>query len=140
VGPENITEEPAILDTYAYQWCTEVEKAARGEEPTRFGYRPEAVVLPGCTGEVVAIVKICNRYGVGFKAHSTGLGVWGAVSNPGAIQLDLRRMNRIVEINERNMYAVIEPYVTNAQLQAELIKRRADTPHAGSRYSISKSF
>ncbi|MHA1363923.1 MAG: hypothetical protein ACTSP1_15515 [Candidatus Freyarchaeota archaeon] len=30
VGPENITEEPAILDTYAYQWCAEVEKAIRG--------------------------------------------------------------------------------------------------------------
>ena len=32
-------------------------------------------------------------------------------------------MNRIVEINEKNMYAVVEPYVITAQLQAELMKR-----------------
>nr|MDO8100429.1 FAD-binding oxidoreductase [Candidatus Njordarchaeota archaeon] len=123
VGADNITEEPAILDTYAYQWCTEVEKAATGEEPSRFGYRPEAVVLPSCTEEVQAIVKICNNFSIRFKAHSTGFGVWGAVSGPGAIQLDLRRMNKIIEIDEKNMYAVIEPYVTNAQLHSELLKK-----------------
>jgi FAD/FMN-containing dehydrogenase len=32
-------------------------------------------------------------------------------------------MNRIIEINVPNKYAVIEPYVTNAQLQSELIKQ-----------------
>ena len=32
-------------------------------------------------------------------------------------------MNRILEINEKNMYAVVEPYVIYAQLQAELMKR-----------------
>ena len=32
-------------------------------------------------------------------------------------------MNRILEINEKNMYAVVEPYVIFAQLQAELMKR-----------------
>jgi glycolate oxidase len=37
--------------------------------------------------------------------------------------MDLRRMNRIIEINEKNMYAVVEPYVIHAQLQAELMKR-----------------
>jgi len=41
----------------------------------------------------------------------------------GVIQLDLRRMNRIIEINEENMYAVVEPHVIGAQLQAELMKR-----------------
>lgn len=123
VGPENITDEPAILDTYAYQWGIEVERALRGEEPSRFGYRPEAVVLPSCTSEVQAVVRICNKFGLKFKAHSTGLGNWAAVSRQGVILLDLRRMNRIIKIDEKNMYAVIEPYVTGAQLQAELIKR-----------------
>ena len=39
------------------------------------------------------------------------------------LQLDLRRMNRILEIDEKNMYAVVEPYVICAQLQAEVMKR-----------------
>jgi glycolate oxidase len=35
----------------------------------------------------------------------------------------MRRMNHIVEINETSMYAVVEPYVIGAELQAELMKR-----------------
>jgi glycolate oxidase len=123
VGPDNITQEPAILDTYAFQWCNEVENAQKGKEATRFGQRPAAVVLPGSTDEVQAIVRLCNEHRIKFKAYSTGFGAWAGVTVPGAIQIDLRRMNRIVEINSPNKYAVIEPYVTNAQLQAELIKQ-----------------
>lgn len=122
VSPENISRDPAILDTYAFQWCCEVENTLKGREPSRFGQRPEAVVLPGSTEEVQAIVKLCNEHDVKFKALSTGQGAWAGVTVPRAIQIDLRRMNRILEINAENRYAVIEPYVTNAQLQAELVK------------------
>jgi glycolate oxidase len=107
VGPENISEAPVILNSYAQ----------RG--------RPkfEAVTLPDSTGEVQAIVRLCNRYKVQFKASSTGWGAYGDAGGPGVVKLDLRRMNRILEINEKNMYVVVEPYVIYAQLQAELMKR-----------------
>jgi glycolate oxidase len=107
VGPENISEAPIILNSYAQ----------RG--------RPkfEAITLPGTTEEVQAIVRLCNRYGVQFKASSSGWGAYGDAGQPGVVKLDLRRMNRILEINEKNMYAVVEPYVIYAQLQAELMKR-----------------
>ncbi len=114
VGPDNISDDPAILDSYAFRW---------GPEAEPFAQRFEAVTLPGTTEEVQAIVRLCNKYGIQFKASSTG---WGSLSNPGSpsvIKMDLRRMNRIVEINEENMYAVVEPYVISAQLQAELMKR-----------------
>ncbi len=117
VGADNISEEPAVLDAYALHWGL---KAFTGNP---FGRRHEAVLLPGSTEDVQVIVKICNQYKVKFKALSTG---WGSMNGPGGegvIQLDLRRMNRIVEINEKAMYAVVEPYVINAQLQAELMKR-----------------
>jgi glycolate oxidase len=122
VGERNITKNPAILDTYAFQWCHEIGKAQRGEELSRFGQRPMAVLLPATTDEVQAIVKICNEFKVTFKAYSTGMGPWAGVSIPGAIQIDLRRMNRILEIDQQNRYAVIEPYVTNAELQSELFQ------------------
>ena len=117
VGPENISDEPVILDTYAFQYLAETETG------TKFCARPGAVVLPGSTEEVQAIVKTCNRYGVKYKALSTGWGVWNAVSGDGTIQLDLRRMNRILDIDEKNMYAVVEPYVIFSQLQVEAMKR-----------------
>ena len=46
----------------------------------------------------------------------------------GVIVLDLRRMNRILEIDEKNMFAVVEPYVIGAQLQAEVMKCRPQLP------------
>jgi glycolate oxidase len=58
-----------------------------------------------------------------FKASSSGWGAYGDAGGPGVVKLDLRRMNRILEINEKNMYVVVEPYVIYAQLQAELMKR-----------------
>ena len=120
VGAENISEEPAILDSYAYQLYAELMSA---EKDDRFMDRPEAVVLPASTQEVQAIVKTCNRYKVKFKAYSTGWGMWGGPGSKGIVQIDLRRMDRILEINEKNMYAVVEPYVIGARLQAELMKR-----------------
>ena len=117
VGPENISDEPVILDTYAFQYLAETVTG------TKFCARPGAVILPGSIEEVQAIVKTCNRHGVKYKALSTGWGVWNTVSGAGTIQLDLRRMNRILEIDEKNMYAVVEPYVTGAQLQVEAMRK-----------------
>jgi glycolate oxidase len=107
VGPENISEAPVILNSYAQ----------KGKP------RFEAITLPDTTEEVQAIVRLCNRYKVQFKASSTGWGGYGDAGGPGVVKLDLRRMNRIIEINEKNMYVVVEPYVIYAQLQAELMKR-----------------
>ena len=117
VGPQNISEEPVILDTYAFQWLAETISG------TKFCTRPEAVLLPGSVEEVQAIIKACNRYGIRYKAFSTGWGPWNTVGGEGVIQIDLRRMNRILEIDEKNMYAVVEPYVIGSQLQVEAMKR-----------------
>ncbi len=116
VGPENITEDPVDLDAYA--WRSGLVALLQEHRP-----RFEAILLPGSTAEVQAIVRLCNRLGVQFKASSTGWGGYADPGGPGCIKLDLRRMNRILEINEQSMYAVVEPYVTNAQLQAELMKK-----------------
>ncbi len=114
VGSENISEDPAVLDGYAWNWLMELHK----EVGNRFApSRPDVVVLPGSTEEVQAIVRICNRHGIIFKAHSTGFGAFGIPFE--GVCMDLRRMNRLVELNEEDMYAVIEPYVNWAQLQAE---------------------
>jgi glycolate oxidase len=121
VGPDNITEEPATLDSYAYQWMAElVTDVTNG---SKFFDRAEAVLMPGSTEEVQAIVKACNQYKLKFHVFSTGWGPWAASPSAGQILLDLRRMDRILEIDEQNMFAVVEPYVVAAQLQAEAMKK-----------------
>ena len=68
VGPENISREPAILDTYDQCWG---HKAVFDQ---KFSTRPAAVLLPGSSEECQAIVKACNRYRILFKPFSSGFG------------------------------------------------------------------
>jgi glycolate oxidase len=116
LGPENISDDPAIL--YAYSWRSGLLAGAEKFTPLF-----EAAVLPQSTLEVQAVVRLCNKFKLQFKASSTGWGPYNDASGSGVIKIDLRRMNRIIEINEKNMFAVVEPYVIGAQLQAELMKR-----------------
>ncbi len=122
VGSNNVSREPSVLDTYAFQWCAEIINVMNDRPPSRYYIRPAAVIMPETTEEVQKIVRACNKYKLKFKAFSTGLGPWNCVSVPRAIQIDLRRMNKIVKIDVKNQYAVVEPYISGAQLQAETMK------------------
>lgn len=128
VGPENIAEDPAILIANNYQRAV----SRYNPESARLGpIMPGAVVLPGSAEEVVDIVKLCNRYKVKFKAFSTGFAAYALAWHKDMILLDLRRMNRIIEIDKENMYAVVEPYVTARQLEAEAEKVGLTLPVTG---------
>jgi hypothetical protein len=52
------------------------------------------------------------------------------ISHPDAIQIDMRRMNRI-QIDRKNCFAVVEPYVTGGILQAEAMKVGLNTHMIG---------
>jgi glycolate oxidase len=122
VGKGNIDDGEVMTNAYAYNWCIEIFNYMHNKPITPFSPIPKAVILPSSTDEVQKVVKLCNRYGIKFKAQSTGLGPWNQPSTDNSIIIDLRRMNKIVKIDEKNLYAVIEPYVTGAQLQVEIMK------------------
>jgi hypothetical protein len=120
VGPQNISDDPAVLDTYRYSMAN----TALHMGPHYHVYTPRgaAVLMPGCTEEVSNIIKICNKYKIRFKPSSTFWSGWGFPLEDDTIQLDMRRMDRVLKIDEKNMYAVIEPHVIGAILQAEAMK------------------
>ena len=90
VGPENITDEPVILDSYTFNWLVEFHP---GPAPGKYmDHQPEAVLLPAGVEEVQAIVRACNQHGVKYKAISTGYGSHGFPQQEGVILLDLKRM------------------------------------------------
>jgi len=119
VGSENISDDVAVIDSYCRSWGEEYLVGQGFKWMPRFA----AIVLPGDTKEVQSIIKTCSRLKIRFKAHSTGYSPLMCSLKEGCLCLDLRRMNRILEINEKGMYVVVEPYVIGAVLQAELMKR-----------------
>lgn len=122
VGVGNIDDGDVVTNVYAYNWCMEIFNYMEGKEPIPFSPIPKAVILPSSTEEVQKIVKLCNKYRILIKIQSTGLGPWNQPSTDNCIIFDMRRMNKIVKIDEKNLYAVIEPYVSGAQLQVEIMK------------------
>lgn len=77
-------------------------------------HRPSAVVSPSTVEEVQAVVRIANETGVPLWVVSTGrnLGYGGAAPRlSGAVTVELSRMNRILEVDDRAGHALVEPGV-----------------------------
>jgi glycolate oxidase len=116
VGTDFITREPAIRDTYNQVWMNKLIF------DQKWSNRPSAVVLPSTTEEVQGIVRVCNRYRIPFKPIATGWEMVMALVSERGIIIDLKRMNKILEIDTKNMHAVVEPYVSTHLLQRETAK------------------
>jgi len=97
-----------------------------------------AAVAPDSVEQVQAVVKIANTYKIPIYPVSTGknLGYGGsAPAYSGSVVLDLKRMNRILEVNEKNAYALVEPGVSYFDLyryiQEKGLKLWIDVPDPG---------
>ncbi|MBR5261561.1 MAG: FAD-binding oxidoreductase [Oscillospiraceae bacterium] len=83
----------------------------------------DAIVLPADTEQVQKIVKVCNEYGICFVPMVSGVSADAFANRAGSIIIQLSRMNRIIEINEEDRYAIIEPGVRHVQLYPEVRKK-----------------
>ncbi len=97
-----------------------------------------AAVAPDNVEDVQKIVKVANTYKIPLYTISTGknLGYGGsAPAYSGSVVLDLKRMNRILEVNEKSAYALVEPGVSYFDLyryiQEKGLKLWVDVPDPG---------
>jgi glycolate oxidase len=82
---------------------------------------PDVVVFPTSTEQVVEIVKVCNVLHVPFLPRGAGTSLaGGCLPVGGGVMLALTRMKRILEVNSRDRYAVVEPGVVNLWLTNHL--------------------
>jgi glycolate oxidase len=78
---------------------------------------PDLVALPRTTAEVVAVVRCCLDAGVPVIPRGSGTGLIGGATAPkGGVMIGVNRMDRILEIDLPNRYAVVEPGVINLAL------------------------
>ncbi|MHA1593888.1 MAG: FAD-binding oxidoreductase [Candidatus Baldrarchaeia archaeon] len=123
VGPEYVSDDEEVLYYYSYDPSL---------EPPR---RPSFVVMPKSTEEVQKIVTLANREKIPITPRVGGMSLSGlAIPCEGGIVIDLKRMNRIIEVNRESMYAVVEAGVTTGQLKTYLEENFPDLeyplPHA----------
>jgi glycolate oxidase len=102
VGPGNVVTDPAELLVY------EADGLTHGRTP------PAMVVLPGCTAEVVEVVRIARKAGMPLVPRGSGTGLsGGARPVAGCAVVSLSRMRRVLEVDLANGWVRVEPGVIN---------------------------
>jgi glycolate oxidase len=105
VGPRYVLRDSASLAGYA-------------ADALGIGHPPDLVVVPSCTAEISAIARECQAHRVPLVVRGAGTGyTGGAVPTRGGVVLSMERLQRIVEIDELNLLAVVEPNVITGDLQ-----------------------
>ncbi|MFO0848214.1 MAG: FAD-linked oxidase C-terminal domain-containing protein [Gemmataceae bacterium] len=109
LGPDAVLTQRADLAVYECDGFT-IEKN-----------KPDVVVFPTSTEQVAAVVQACNELGVPFLGRGAGTGLaGGCVPVGGGVMIALSRMKRILEVNARDRYAVVEAGVVNVWLTTHL--------------------
>jgi len=108
VGPAYVAAGRADAEVYSYDASLAVAA-------------PDAVVLPADTEQTAAVVRCAAEAGVAFVPRGFGTNLsGGSVAARHGLILELARLNRILEINPAGRYAVVQPGVTNFELQNAL--------------------
>lgn len=81
-------------------------------------FYPEVVVLPRTPQEISEIFKLCNKHNIPLTPRGAGTGLsGGALPINKGVLLSMERFNQILEIDERNFQATIEPGVITQMFQ-----------------------
>ncbi len=109
VGPGALLTSPSELLVYECDGFT-IEKN-----------KPDVVVFPTTTEQIVQLVRVCNDLEVPFVPRGAGTSLsGGCLPVGGGVMITLSRMKKILEVDYRNRYAVIEPGVVNLSLSNHL--------------------
>ncbi|MEA3331351.1 MAG: FAD-linked oxidase C-terminal domain-containing protein [Campylobacterota bacterium] len=106
VGDDNIYSDKAHLIAYSY-------------DATRERFEPDAVVFPRDEADISEILKYCNEHKIVIVPRGAGSGfTGGSLPSSGGIVLGFEKhMNKILEIDLKNMVAIVQPGVINMDLQ-----------------------
>jgi glycolate oxidase subunit GlcD len=111
VGQRNVLDDPVDLSIYD---C---------DAETLDQAKPDLVVFPASSQEVVEVVRLANRLKIPFTPRGAGTGLsGGATTVMGGISLVLSRMNRVLSVDPAEMICVVEVGVTNSSVSKAAAK------------------
>ncbi|CCO24934.1 FAD-binding oxidoreductase [Maridesulfovibrio hydrothermalis] len=112
VGAENVMSSES--DRHAYSYDSAVLDPAV----------PAFVVKPVSTEQLGPVTKLCNEHGLPMTVRGAGTNLsGGTIPHPGGVVVLTNGLNKIIEINEEDLYAVVEPGVVTAQFAAQVAQR-----------------
>jgi glycolate oxidase subunit GlcD len=105
VGPTHVVTDPNRLFVY------------ESDGLTAYRVPPRAVVLPGSSDEVAAVVRVLHGEGIEVVPRGAGTGLsGGALPTADGVVVGTARMNRVLDIDVQNRLARVQPGVVNARL------------------------
>lgn len=108
VGGENVLSGKVNCFSYSYD---------SSFVPLLPANQPELVVRPVTTAQVAAVMALAHEYGIPVTPRGAGTGrTGGSIPLAGGISLSLERMNRILELDEKNMMITAEAGVRTGDI------------------------
>ncbi|MBX2991217.1 MAG: FAD-binding protein [Bacteroidetes bacterium] len=100
-------------------------KSVYGQDETEdFSFPPELILKPSTAQQVSEIMKLAHRHIIPVTPRGGGTGLsGGALPVHGGIVLSMEKFNRIIDIDEKNFQATVEPGVITQIFQEECEKR-----------------
>lgn len=124
---ERVVTDRDILSSYS-------RDSARWAE----SFDPMALLRATSVDDVQSLARWASEHRIPIVPRGAGTGVAGGASAvKGCVVLSFEKMNRILEINERAMYAVVQPGVLNGELKRAASDRGLWYPPDPSSYEIS---
>ncbi|MHB8075569.1 FAD-binding protein [Desulfosporosinus fructosivorans] len=112
LGRENVLTEQEDLLTYAYDATAAMKH-----------HKPDVVVAPLSTEQVADVVKIAMRYHVPIYPRGSGTNLsGGTIPVEGGIVLSMLNLNKILEVDQDNLTATVQPGVIIQALNDEAAK------------------
>ncbi|MCF8038242.1 MAG: FAD-binding protein [Desulfohalobiaceae bacterium] len=113
LGQDNVLIEPSDLHVYSYD--------AAVLDPVV----PGAVLSPGNSQELGRIVKLCNENRTPLNVRGSGTNLSGGTvpAAQDSVVVLTRRLNKILEINTRDLYARVQPGVITADFAAQVAQQ-----------------
>lgn len=106
VGKQNVLVDPEKREAYSH------------DETEDYSFLPDVVLKPGSSEEISHIMKLCSANGIPVTPRGAGTGLsGGALPIHKGVSLSMERFNKILNIDELNLQATVEPGVITEVFQ-----------------------
>ena len=112
VGADNVLSDADAMEQYSR------------DETEDLVYSPEVVLKPQSSEEIAAILTLCNKEHIPVTPRGAGTGLsGGALPIYGGIVLTTEKLNKIIELDEKNLQITVEPGVITQVLQEAVVEK-----------------